>query len=363
MSFLGGTPTPKSICQMKHYPGSDLLALFLLSYLQISSVLGHGRLVDPPSRATAWRYGFATPADYNDHQGYCGGATYQHVMAGGRCGICGDPWGAKVKHHEAPGGKYAKGVITGTYKAGSVVPVTVQITANHMGYFVFKMCPNNDPSRDPQQSCFNKIVLRSTSNEVEHYISHNTGFHTVDLVLPQGLTCKQCILQWTYHTANSWGEDPDGRVCVGCGPQETFRACADIRIVQSDQQFWNFVTTDPDFEGTTPSKDGKRIEKPAEKAVSAVNKFISSNEIVSSQGQRIKVAQKNNRRKKKKKNKARKKNKKKSFRPSKKNLVDDSRAKKKKKRKNSSGSVEARMTAMDRARERIRAQMKQKAVP
>ena len=43
-------------------------------------------------------------------------------------------------------------------------------------------------------------------------------------------------LQWTYHTANSWGEDPDGRVCVGCGPQETFRACADIRIVQSDQQ-------------------------------------------------------------------------------------------------------------------------------
>ena len=81
---------------------------------------------------------------------------YQHVMAGGRCGICGDPWGAKVKHHEAPGGKYAKGVITGTYKAGSVVPVTVQITANHMGYFVFKMCPNNDPSRDPQQSCFDK---------------------------------------------------------------------------------------------------------------------------------------------------------------------------------------------------------------
>ena len=30
---------------------------------------------------------------------------------------------------------------------------------------------------------------------------------------------------------NSWGTDPDGTSCVGCGNQETFRACADVRII------------------------------------------------------------------------------------------------------------------------------------
>ena len=32
-------------------------------------------------------------------------------------------------------------------------------------------------------------------------------------------------------TGNSWGVDPDtNRGCVGCGPQEEFYGCADIRI-------------------------------------------------------------------------------------------------------------------------------------
>ena len=59
--------------------------------------------------------------------------------------------------------------------------------------------------------------------------------------------CNQCILQWTYtaglcnkwHTwhwycnyclGNSWGVCSDGSGGVGCGPQETFRSCADISI-------------------------------------------------------------------------------------------------------------------------------------
>ena len=29
---------------------------------------------------------------------------------------------------------------------------------------------------------------------------------------------------------NSWGTDPDGRQCVGCGPQEQFYGCSDISI-------------------------------------------------------------------------------------------------------------------------------------
>ena len=34
---------------------------------------GHARLLQPPSRSSMWRFGFANPADYNDNQGFCGG--------------------------------------------------------------------------------------------------------------------------------------------------------------------------------------------------------------------------------------------------------------------------------------------------
>ena len=48
------------------------------------------------------------------------------------------------------------------------------------------------------------------------------------------LSCSQCILQWTYTAGNNWGVCSNGTGELGCGPQETFRGCADIRIVDSD---------------------------------------------------------------------------------------------------------------------------------
>ena len=60
--------------------------------------------------------------------------------------------------------------------------------------------------------------------------------------LPEGVTCWQCLLQWTWITANRWGVGPqtpfwatefcaeDEEGAIGCGPQETFRGCADICI-------------------------------------------------------------------------------------------------------------------------------------
>ena len=41
--------------------------------ISINDVHAHGRLVEPPSRSSMWRYGFSTPANYNDNQLYCGG--------------------------------------------------------------------------------------------------------------------------------------------------------------------------------------------------------------------------------------------------------------------------------------------------
>lgn len=52
-------------------------------------------------------------------------------------------------------------------------------------------------------------------------------------VLPKGLTCSQCVLQWRYIAGNNWGKCENGTEAVGCGPQEEFRACADIAVVDS----------------------------------------------------------------------------------------------------------------------------------
>lgn len=68
------------------------LMLLIVNLLVIGKVSAHGRLIEPPSRASMWRYGFDTPHDYNDHECYCGGFTRQWQRNKGKCGICGDPW-------------------------------------------------------------------------------------------------------------------------------------------------------------------------------------------------------------------------------------------------------------------------------
>ena len=64
---------------------------------------------------------------------------HQHEVNGGKCGICGDPYDALTKDHEAPDGKYANGIIVGEFQAGDIIDVTIEITANHKGYLVFKL--------------------------------------------------------------------------------------------------------------------------------------------------------------------------------------------------------------------------------
>ena len=54
------------------------VALLLLLCCSLERVAGHARLRNPPSRATMWRYDFDNPADYNDNQGFCGGASVRH---------------------------------------------------------------------------------------------------------------------------------------------------------------------------------------------------------------------------------------------------------------------------------------------
>ena len=72
--------------------------------------------------------------------------------------LLGDAFDANPKEHEAPNGKFANGIIVRDYKPGQVMQVQVEVTANHKGWFIFKLCPNNDVLQDPTQECFEKLV-------------------------------------------------------------------------------------------------------------------------------------------------------------------------------------------------------------
>ncbi len=37
-----------------------------------------------------------------------------------------------------------------------MIDVQVEVTANHLGYFEFKLCANDNTAQDPTQDCFEK---------------------------------------------------------------------------------------------------------------------------------------------------------------------------------------------------------------
>ena len=98
----------------------NIVILLLSIFVSLSEQ--HARLMEPPSRASMWRVGFPTPKDIDDNQSYCGGYGVQYGPQNqGRCGICGDPWNQNPRAHEAPGGIYATGIISKTYKQARIL--------------------------------------------------------------------------------------------------------------------------------------------------------------------------------------------------------------------------------------------------
>uniref|UniRef100_A0ABD2XR82 Chitin-binding type-4 domain-containing protein n=1 Tax=Trichogramma kaykai TaxID=54128 RepID=A0ABD2XR82_9HYME len=128
------------------------------------------------------------------------------------------------------GGKYGKGVIVRRYRTGAVIPVRVELTANHMGYFEFRTCPMTYNNREVNQDCLDRYVLRGENGTARYYPGEGNRIFEAYYKLPDGLTCAQCVFQWRYVAGNNWGDCGNGQGAVGCGPQEEFRACADIAI-------------------------------------------------------------------------------------------------------------------------------------
>lgn len=52
---------------------SKIMFGMILLLAGLVTVEGHGRLLDPVGRSSAWRYGFNTPQNVDDNALYCGG--------------------------------------------------------------------------------------------------------------------------------------------------------------------------------------------------------------------------------------------------------------------------------------------------
>ncbi|KAH3882763.1 hypothetical protein DPMN_006708, partial [Dreissena polymorpha] len=204
-----------------------LIAAHVLGVVHMAH--GHGYMIDPPARASAWREFPGLPKNFDDNAIRCGG-TMIPADGHGRCGVCGDPLG--MPQDNEAGGRFATGLIVRHYKMGQTVTMKAILTANHWGWFEFRICPNNDVRKPATIECLDKHVLQRADGLGSriNITTMQTGQYTADYKLPFGMVCSQCVVQWRYHTGNSWGVDPNGKACVGCGQQEEFRGCADVSI-------------------------------------------------------------------------------------------------------------------------------------
>lgn len=217
---------------------------------------GHGFMVQPAARNTD-----AT----TNYCAYClAGGGLGSVYADGRGfpnglhGVCGDPAGPRPMHEGGGDFQRLNGGLRMTYYAqGSVVTLRVKVTANHGGYFQWKVCkvPDNLAGSATAtergyvtQRCFDMAPLSLLPQGNAYFLdpTWRPPFAVaVQARLPSGLTCARCVVQWHYVTANScnppglpakWYAGQNMGTCGvnGANPEE-FWNCADIGIVPRGQ--------------------------------------------------------------------------------------------------------------------------------
>ncbi|XP_070138792.1 uncharacterized protein [Drosophila bipectinata] len=229
---------------------------------------GHGRLIEPPSRASAWRYGFSTLPDYNDHELYCGGFTRQWKQNGGKCGECGDAWDMPEPRPHENGGQWGRGLIVRRYLPGSKMIIRIELTASHMGFFEFRLCP----TLSAKQDCFDQNVLRILGGSpiqsrpedmnFRFYPRNGSRIYEIKAQLPE-YSCDQCVLQWRYVAGNNWGMCSNGNGAIGCGPQEEFRSCSDIALTRDAQSSFRPLhpaTSDQNITSIDPSAENNEVK-------------------------------------------------------------------------------------------------------
>ncbi|XP_048745740.2 uncharacterized protein LOC125658507 [Ostrea edulis] len=206
-----------------------------------------------------WLFGYNTPPNYQHMEMFCGGFPIHWWINDGKCGVCGDPFDAS-RENEPPRGKYARGIITQTYPAGSIITAIVHVTASHKGYFEFRLCPHNDPKVTVTQDCLDRNLLKDPFTMGTKFFvdDKSVGIYNIELQLPEGVICDACVLQWRYRTGNRWGcynnDFTKGPCGLGFGPQEEFYACSDIQIIGNGS---TNLTTASSSDSTSPTTSAK----------------------------------------------------------------------------------------------------------
>jgi len=213
-------------------------ALLVLCVVGVGMVLGHTRMREPPNRSSLWREpefaNFNPTPNYVDDQLWCDNVRQYEVD--NRCGVCGDPLDQARPRDNENGGLYGLGVITRRYSPGQTIPIAVEFPAPHGGYFQIQICDRLPETED----CFRTLTLGNGQNLWPMRLGDGDFWIETTAQLPSDIRCEQCTLRLHYRGAQNWGDcddsascdcDPTGTGGMGCGPQQTFRSCADISVL------------------------------------------------------------------------------------------------------------------------------------
>lgn len=232
--------------------------LFLLyiensnAHAYLSKPLSRNALMVPKNGLCSWDPNASIPCNGNPYS-----MNEEEPITG--CGII---QGRDPKNPTVYGtGKlgYANTGYKTTYIQGELIPMTVTIGTFHGGIFEFRI-QDVGGNADPDGSLWDSLPLlkvESFSPPCDKYVDegHTTGCgketcvqgktcavvplqpygpfdaYKQDMMvkLPDNLSCKHCVLQWRYRTANSCWPD-----FVHCEGSEAFWNCADVEIVSSN---------------------------------------------------------------------------------------------------------------------------------
>ena len=132
----------------------------------------------------------------------------------GKCGICGEDYSAPKLWER--GGRNYVGRSVRTYTQGQVIDVYVQVgesnikldkirfiifyfqnqklTAEHLGYFEFRICNVDGWNKEATQECLDQTILKDQAGKSKFYVNLSFKYY-YKLVLPAGLKCNHCVFQ------------------------------------------------------------------------------------------------------------------------------------------------------------------------
>ena len=78
--------------------------------------------------------------------------------------------------------------------------VEIELTTNHMGNMILKLCPINDKNKVTTDECFDRypLYLAADNTSYTYVIPENTPKVAIlryDVQLPPGVICQQCVVQ------------------------------------------------------------------------------------------------------------------------------------------------------------------------